>query len=184
MNCDLIRIIFDRNKPFHFSYNRDAQVESILELGRAKRISIEFLTEVCHHPDHPRQVRWNEIPIVNIKCFGDWCNFEILNNSQDVIFQLIQPVIQLPKMRYIAILVDIRLPGWNSCQELIIVLNRAGKMLLIPSKIDLTPLDLLKLRKNWSILTRKLVQLKDDLKLLDIIAPRLFPNSNFQIFTQ
>ncbi|UCG90494.1 MAG: hypothetical protein JSU57_01820 [Candidatus Heimdallarchaeota archaeon] len=184
MNCKLIHLIFDRKNFFHFSFNRDAQVEAILELGRVKRISIDFLSDICHHPNHPSQIFWHEIPIVCIRCIGAQCDFEVLNNIQNILFQLIQPVIQLPIVRYIAILVNLVLPGWNTHQEFIMALNRAGKLLLIPTEIALAPLELLKLKKNWRIRVNKLIELKNNLKLLDAIKPRLFPNSEFRIFIQ
>ena len=184
MNCKLIYIIFDRNEPFHFSFDRDAQVEAILDMGRVKRISINFLTNVCNHSNHPSQIFWHETPIAFIKCLGVQCELEVLNNKQNIIFQLIRPLIQLPHMRYIAILVDLCLPGWNSYQEFIMVLNHTGKLLLIPTEIILSPLELLKLKKYWKIQTNKFVKLKNNLKLLDVIAPRIFPNSEFRIFIQ
>ena len=64
------------------------------------------------------------------------------------------------------------------------VLNRTGKLLLIPTEIILSPLELSKLKKYLKIQTNKFVKLKNNLKLLDVIAPRLFPNSEFRIFIQ
>lgn len=185
MNCKLIHMIFNRNELFHFSFDRDAQVEAILGMGQVKRISIDFLTEICHHPSHPSQIFWREIPIVRIKCLGVQCEFEILSNAQNILYQIIQPVIQLPHLRYIATLVDLRLPGWNSYQEFIMALNRVGKLLLIPTKIALSTLELLKINKRWKVQTNKLLELKNDLKLLDVIAPaKSFPKSEFRIFIQ
>ncbi|MFX1282057.1 MAG: hypothetical protein ACFFB5_00315 [Promethearchaeota archaeon] len=184
MNCKLLHLIFDKRDQFHFSFNRDAQVEAILELGRVKRISIDFLSDICHHPKHPSRIFWHEIPIVCIRCFGIQCDFEVLDNTHNILFQLIQPVIQLPAVRYIAILVNLALPGWKSHQEFIMILNRVGKLLLIPCEIALTPLELLKIKKNWRIRVNKLIELKNNYKLLDAIAPRLFPNSEFRIFIQ
>ncbi len=184
MNCKLIHIIFDRNEPFHFSFDRDAQVEAILDMGRVKHISIDFVTNVCNHSKHPSQIFCQETPIAFIKCLGVQCEFEVLNNKQNIIFQLIQPLIQLPHMRYITILVDLCFPDWNSYQEFLIALNRTGKLLLIPTEIILSPLELLKLKKYCKIQTNKFVKLRKNLKLLDVIAPRLFPNIEFRIFIQ
>lgn len=184
MNCNLIHLIFDGKDHPHFSFNRDAQVEAILELGRVKRISIDFLSDICHHPNHPSQIFWHDIPIVCIRCFGAQCDFEVLSNTQNILFQLIQPVIQLPVVRYIAILVDLMLPGWNSHQEFIMTLNRAGKLLLIPTEIPLAPLEIIKVKKTWRIRVNRLVELKNNYKLLDAIKPRLFPKNEFRIFIQ
>ncbi|MFW9903878.1 MAG: hypothetical protein ACFFFH_06060 [Candidatus Thorarchaeota archaeon] len=171
----------DRREPFHFSFNRDAQIEAILRIGRVKSIGIEFLSEMCQHPNYFSQIYWRELPIIQFSCFRSGCAFEILTNTQDILFRLIQPVIQHTYLRYIAILLDLRLPGWGTSQEIITVLNRVGKLLLIPTKTALTHLDFLKIRKYWKIQIKKCLKSKEDLKLLDIIAPESFPSNEFRI---
>lgn len=184
MNCKLIHIIFERNELFHFSFDRDAQLEAILRIGRVKRISIDFLSEMCHHPNRSSQIYWREIPIVKINCFEKQCVFETLSNSQDILFRLIQPVIQHTNLRYIATLFDLSLPGWKHSQELIMVLNRAGKLLLIPTEIALSSYDFLRIKRYWKIQVKKCLKSKDDLKLLDIITPESFPINDFRISIQ
>ncbi len=184
MNCKLIPLIFERNEPFHFSFDRDAQIEAILKLGRVKRISIDFLSVMCHHPNHSNQIYWREIPIVQIRCFGSQCAVEIHNNLQEILFRLIQPIIQHSKLRYIALLVELSLPGWDTPHEFIFVLNRTGKLLLIPTETALSHLELLKIKKYWSIQVKKCLKSKDNLKLLDIVAPESFPKSDFRISIQ
>ncbi|MFX1507850.1 MAG: hypothetical protein ACFFDC_17315 [Promethearchaeota archaeon] len=181
MNCKLIGIIFDRKEPFHFSFDRDAQIEAILRIGRVKNIGIEFLSEMCHHPNYSSQIYWREHPIVHVRCFRSGCAFRILKNTQDIVFRLIQPVIQHTNLRYIAILVDLRLPGWSNPQEIIMVLNRIGKLLLIPTETSVSHLNFLKIRKFWKIQVKKCLKSKKDLKLLDIIAPESFPSNEFRI---
>ncbi|UCG01735.1 MAG: hypothetical protein JSW11_19265 [Candidatus Heimdallarchaeota archaeon] len=180
----MIHIIFERNEPFHFSFDRDAQIEAILKIGLVKRICTDFLSEMCPHPNHSSQIYWREIPIVKISCYRVQCVFKILSNKQDILFRLIQPVIQHTNVRYIALLVDLSLPGWTNHQELIMVLNRAGKMLLIPTETALSPLDFYKIKKYWKIQVNKCLKLKDTLKLLDIIAPESFPQNDFRISIQ
>lgn len=184
MNCKLIHMIFERNEPFHLSFNRDAQVEAILEIGRVKQINIDFITNLCHHTKHSSQIYWCEIPIVQITCSGIQCEFEILSNTQDILFSIIQPIIQQTNLRYITILVDLSLSGWDSYYEFIMVLNRIGKLLLIPTKEALSLRDLSKMRKHWEIQVKKALEEKEDLKLLDIIAPKPFRYSDFRISIQ
>jgi hypothetical protein len=174
-------IIFDRKEPFHFSFNRDAQIEAVMKIGRIKDISIEFISEMCQHPNYSSQIYWRELPIVRFSCFRSGCTFELLSNRQDILFQLIQPVIQHTNLRYIAIIVDLSLPGWGNPQEIIMVLNRVGKVFLIPSETALSHLDLLKIKKHWKIQVKKSLKSKEELKLLDIIAPESFPSNEFRI---
>lgn len=181
MNCKLIQLIFERKEPFHFSFDRDAQIEAILKIGRVKQISIDFLSDICHHPDHSSQIYWREDPVVQIKCFREHCVFKILCNAQDILFRLIQPVIQHTSLRYIALLVDLVLPGWVKPVELIMVLNRVGKLLLIPTEISLSQFEFSRIIKYWKIQVDKYIRSKNDLKLLDIIAPESFPNNEFRV---
>jgi hypothetical protein len=78
-------------------------------------------------------------------------------------------------------LVDLSLPGWVNPHEIIIAINRVGKLLLIPTETTLTPLDFFKIRKYWKIQVKKYLKTKENLKLLDIIAPESFPSNEFRI---
>ncbi|MFX1516780.1 MAG: hypothetical protein ACFFC6_10745 [Promethearchaeota archaeon] len=182
MNCKLIQIIFERKEPFHFSFERDAQIEAILRIGRVKQISIDFLSDLCHRPDHTCQVYWQELPVIQISCSREHCVIKILCNvTQEILFRLIQPLIQHTSLRYIALLVDLSLPGWEKPLELIMVLNRVGKLLLIPTKTELSQLEFSKIKKYWKVQVKKYLRSKKDLKLLDIIAPDSFPKNEFRV---
>ncbi|MFX0016589.1 MAG: hypothetical protein ACFFB2_16340 [Promethearchaeota archaeon] len=182
MNCKLIHEIFERNESLHYSFDRDARIEATLEMGRIKRIGITFLTSLCHHPDNPSLIHWREIPILRITCFGHYCEFIILKNKLNILFYLIHPIIQQTNVRYIALLIDVRLPWWNDYHELILVLNCVGKLLLIPTEITLSSLELKKINKIWEIRVNNLLKLKNEPKLLDIIAPNDFSWHDFRIF--
>lgn len=184
MNCKLIHIIFNRDESDFFSRERDAQVESILSLGRVKRIDIDFSSEFCNHANRPSQIYWREVPIVRLKCLGVKCELEIVNHQQDILFQLILPVTRLPGARYMAVLGDFRLPGWRRMEELIVILNRAGKLLIVPSQEPLSTIYLSKLKKRIKAHTNKLIRIKEEIKLLDIIAPDLIPKNEFRVFIQ
>ncbi|KPK88137.1 MAG: hypothetical protein AMS27_00375 [Bacteroides sp. SM23_62_1] len=177
----MIQLIFERKEPFHFSFDRDAQIETILKIGRVKQISIDFLYDICHQPDHSSQIYWREVPIVQINCSREQCVFKILCNTQDILFRLIQPVIQHTSLRYIALLADLILPGWVKPLELIMVLNRVGKLFLIPTETALSQFEFAKIRKYWKIQVEKYLRSKNDLRLLDIIAPESFPNNEFRV---
>ena len=107
--------------------------------------------------------------------------FEILSYTQDIFFRLIQPIIQHTNLRYIATLVDLSLPGWVNPHEIIMVFNRVGKLLLIPTETTLVPLDFFKIRKYWKIHVKRYLKSKENLKLLEIIAPDSFPSNEFRI---
>ncbi|UCE14127.1 MAG: hypothetical protein JSV04_02855 [Candidatus Heimdallarchaeota archaeon] len=181
MNCKLIHIIFNRNESNFFSKEKDALVESILSLGKIQRISIDFTNELCNHANQPSQVFWREVPIVRIKCMGVQCEFDVVNNQQDVLFHLIRPVTRLTRVRYIAVLGDFRLPGWSRMEELIVVLNRAGKLLIVSSQNPLSTVYLSKLKRRIKAHANKLLRIKDEVQLLDIIAPDIIPNNEFRV---
>jgi len=184
MNCQLIHIIFSRSEPFCYSLELGAQIEVILELGRVKGISLDFMSEICYHPSHTSQIFWQEIPILRIRCLGAHCDFEVFNNTQNILFYLIQPVIQHQKFQYASLLVDLRLPSWKYLYEFLLVLNRSGSFSLCPTRKPLSAIELSKLNKQCKIQAEKKIEKKKDHYLLDAITPNPFPNSDFRIFIQ
>ncbi|MFX0171290.1 MAG: hypothetical protein ACFE9L_05170 [Candidatus Hodarchaeota archaeon] len=184
MNCQLIHLIFSKKDPSFFSLELEAQFEAILTLGRVKGITIDFLSEICTHPTRTSQIFWHEIPIMKIRCFGTQSDFEVFNNNQDILFYLIQPVIHISKLQFVSLLVDIRLPSWNNFHEFLFVLYRIGKLILFPTMKSFSSTDLIKLRRVCKIQAEKNIVKKQDLDLLDVIAPNPFPNSDFRIFIQ
>ena len=179
MNCKLIHMIFSRNEHLSTLIERDAQFKSILELGSVKEISIDFLTEFCHHPAYSFHIFWHKIPFIEIECFGTQCIIKIVNDLKRNMFHLIRPIMQNQNVRYASFLYDIRLPSWKLNQELIAVLYSSGGLSLIPTKQPLSSTELLKIKRLWKIRVKKVLdQMRED-ELLDTIAPKIFPNSEF-----
>ncbi|MFX0051494.1 MAG: hypothetical protein ACFE8U_09400, partial [Candidatus Hermodarchaeota archaeon] len=183
MNCQLIYLIFNKKDPSFFSLELEAQFEAILELGRVRGITIDFLSEICTHTTRTSQIFWQEMPIVKIRCLGTQSDFEVFNNNQDILFYLIQPLIRYSQLQFISLLVDFRLPSWTNVHEFLFVLNRSGNIILFPMK-SFSSKDLTKLRRVCKIQAEKNIEKKQDLDLLDAIAPNPFSNSDFRIFIQ
>jgi hypothetical protein len=181
MDCQIIHLIFSRKKYNQDSSEREAQVKAIFEFSKLKGISFDFNSEICHHPKRSCIIQWREIPILRIKCFGDQSDLHVLNHKQDILLHLIQPMIYVPDVRYISFLVDFRLPGWNSFQESILTLNRAGGFFLHPTQINLSSSELKKLKRRLNIEVMKILEQKNDITLLDAINPNHFSFTDFRI---
>ena len=159
-------------------------VETLLSLGHVKRITIEFLREYCNHSSNsskPSQVYWREIPIFRLKCEGKECDLRIQNNTQNVVFFLLKNIIQLPSVRFVSLLIDLRLPSWEKTNEFAVIVNRIGKMLIIPTSQNLSSLVIKKLLKHINIQVTKKILRENDLELIDIILPESLPLSDFKI---
>jgi hypothetical protein len=174
-------MIFSRNDHLSTLIERDAQFKSILELGSVKEICIDFLTEFCHHPAHSYHIFWHKIPFIEIECLSTQSIINIANNSKGNLFHLISPIMQNQNVRYASFLCDFKLPSWKLNQEFIAVLNSSGGLSLIPTKQSLTSTELLKIKRLWKTRVKKVLdQMRED-ELLDIIAPKIFPNSEYHI---
>lgn len=181
MDCQIIHIIFNRKKLSQDSYDREAQIKTIFDLCKVKSINFEFNSEICLHPKRSFTVQWREIPILHIKCIGDQCDFDVLNQKQNILFNLIQPLTHFSDVCYISFLADFRLPGWSNFHELIISLNRAGGFFLYPTQINLSLRELKKLKRRLNIEIMKILNQSNDFDILDAINPNHFSLSDFKI---
>ncbi|MHA1971784.1 MAG: hypothetical protein ACTSW1_02255 [Candidatus Hodarchaeales archaeon] len=184
MNCELLRIMFDKNQHYSYSLNRSSQLEGLITLGKIKKIKFEFLKSMCHHPGHPIAIHWRDNRILNLECENNTCEIKIENRTKNIFFQLIQPVVQHPEIRYISILNDIRLPYWNKYYEFIFILNRARKTLIIPTEKTFSLKMINRLKKDWLILVERLVQQKEEMDIIDLASPRPFSYSDFKIIPE
>ncbi len=182
MDCQIIHSIFNRNELNQHSYEREAQIEAILELSKVKNINFEFLSEICHHPNRSITIKWRDIPITHIRCLGYECELNILNYKQDIVRFFVLQMVNIPGVLYISFLVDFRLPTWTSFQEFILTLNKTGDLFLSPTKINFSSPELIKMKKNLKIKTRKILEDENDLSLLDAINPNQFSTNDFQFF--
>jgi hypothetical protein len=156
-------------------------IENLLSFGFVKRINIEFLHEYCKHPSKPSQIYWREIPIIRIRCTGKECDIRIQNNSQNVVFFLLKQIIQLSSVRFISVLLDLRLPSWDKPYEFVIIINRIGKMLIIPTSQKFSSKEIKKVEKHIKIQVSKKISQEKDLELIDIILPESLPLSDFKV---
>lgn len=182
MDCQIIHSIFNRNELNQHSFEREAQIEAILELSRVKHINFEFLSEICHHPNRSITIKWRDMPITRIRCLGCECELNILNYKQKIVRFFVLQIANIPGVLYISFLVDFRLPTWTSFQEFILTLNKNGDLFLSPTKINLSSSELIKMKKSLKIKTRKIIEDEKDLTLLDAINPNQFSTNDFQFF--
>ncbi len=182
MDCQIIHLIFARNECNQDLFEREALIKAIFEFSRIKTINFEFNLKICHHPNRFLTIQWREIPILRIKCIGDQCDLNVLNQKQNILFNLIKPLIHFSDVRYISFLADLRLPGWSNFHELIISLNRAGGFFLYPTQINLSLRELKKLKRRLNIRKMKIFNQSNDFDILDAISPNHFSLSDFKIF--
>ncbi|NHJ03110.1 MAG: hypothetical protein EAX86_13315 [Candidatus Heimdallarchaeota archaeon] len=174
--------MFDRNNHISDSNEREAYIEALTGLGKIKRIEFHFMVELCNHSgSKPICISWKDLPILRYRCHENRAEFEIQHSFGNFFFQLLQPIICLTYIRHIAILADLRLPSWSENQEFIIILNRYGGTFIIPSNENFSLFHLKKLETSWKIRGKKILELKNNLDLIDVIAPETFSPRDFRI---
>ena len=181
MDCNIILKMFQVDELLQRFNDRAYLIENLLSTGHVKRITIEFLREFCKHPSKPSQIYWREIPIIRIRCIGKECDIRIQNDTQNVVFFLLKQIVQLPSVRFISVLLDWRLPSWDKPYEFAIIINRIGKMLIIPTSQNFSSKEVKKLQKHITIQVSRKISQKKDLELIDIILPDSLPLSDFKV---
>ena len=181
MECKVISKIFDINKPVTSSKYCTQILEVLLILGKAKQVNIEFLEKYCKHSDKPSQIYWRDIPIMGIKCLGREINFQIQNDKKNTLFFLLRQMVQSPSVSYITILIQLRLPPWERAHEFIIVINRTGKVLIIPTDHAFSSMELKKVSRFLMIRTERNINSEQDFDLIDILIPDTNPFNDFKI---
>lgn len=181
MECKVLSKIFDINEPVVSSNYHTQFLEVLLTLGKTKQVNIEFIDEYCKHSAKPSQISWRDIPIMRITCLGSEINFQIQNDNKKTLFFLLRQLLQLPSVRYITILIMLRLPPWKNLHEFIIVINQEGKVLIIPTDHNFSLMELKKLLKILLIQTERKIDSEQDLDLIDILLPDKNPFHEFKI---
>ncbi len=171
MECKVLSKIFDINEPISSSKYRTQFFKVLLTLGKTRQVNIEFIDKYCKHSAKPSQIYWRDIPIMRIKCLGSEINFQIQNDNKNTLFFLLRQMVQLPSVRYITIMIMLRLPPWEKPHEFIIVLNRGGKVFIIPTDNNFSSMELKKLLKYLTIQTERKIDTEQDLDLIDILLP-------------
>ncbi|MHA1330757.1 MAG: hypothetical protein ACTSR2_06750 [Candidatus Hodarchaeales archaeon] len=184
MDCELLRLMFNKNQNYSYSINRSSQIEGLLVLGKINKLRFEFLKSICHHPNQSITIHWRDIKILTLKCEDNICEITVESRAKNIFFQLIQPLIQHPEIRYLSILNDIRLPYWEKYYEFIFVLNRAGKTLIIPTEKMFSLKRIDRLKKDWLIIVQKFTKQKEEMDILDLASPRPFSYSDFKIIPE
>ena len=144
-------------------------------------MNIEFIDEYCKHSAKPSQISWRDIPIMRITCLGSEINFQIQNDNKKTLFFLLRQLLQLPSVRYITLLIMLRLPPWDKLHEFIIVISHEGKILIIPTDHSFSSMELDKLLKILIIQTERKIDNEQDLGLIDILLPDTNPFHEFKI---
>jgi hypothetical protein len=156
-------------------------LETLLTLGNARRITIEFLTEYCNHSSKPTRISWKDIPILKLKCKGAECDMHIQNNIPNIVFFLIQRITNLPFVKYVSILISLKLPSWRKSHEFIVIIDHQCNISVIPAKRKFSSLDLRKLIKHIKIHTERNSSLQNDEDLMDILFTEKIPLHEFKI---
>ncbi|PWI49252.1 hypothetical protein CEE45_02610 [Candidatus Heimdallarchaeota archaeon B3_Heim] len=173
--------MFESNEKGFNPNLRVHTLDTLLSLGQVRRITIEFRNDYCGHSTKPSQIYWRDIPILRVKCLGTECDIRIQNNKQEVIFFLMKNVIKLPFVRFISILLELRLPSWETLYEFAFVLNSEGKMFITPTSHNISAVDLKKLTKYVTAQASKKFEKEIDEDLLDILLPETIPLRDFKI---
>ena len=181
MDCNIIHKMFQIDELLQRLNDRAYLIENLLSTGFVKRITFEFLREYCKHPSKPSQIYWREIPIIRIRCTGKECDIRIQNNSQNVVFFLLRQIIQLSSVRFISVLIDLRLPSWDKPYEFVIIINRIGNMFIIPTMQNFSVKEIKKLQRQIMIQVSKKISQEKELELIDIIVPDSLPLSDFKV---
>jgi len=181
MECKVLSKIFDIIEPNSTSNFRPQFFEVLLTLGKTRQVNIEFKDNYCEHSAKPSQIYWRDIPIMRIKCLGKEIDFQIQNDKKNTLFTLLKQLVQLPSVRYITILIHLRLPPWEKSQEFIIGLNRGGKILIIPTDYSFSSMELKKLLKFLMSQTNRRIDNQQNLDLIDILLPDTNPFHEFKI---
>ncbi len=181
MECKVLSEIFDINEPTAFSNYHTQLLEVLLTLGKTKQVNVEFIDEYCKHSAKPSHIYWRNIPIMRIKCLGREINFQIQNDNKKTLFFLLRQLVQLPSVRYISILIMLRLPPWDKLHEFIIVISHEGKIVIIPTDLNFSSMELDKLLKFLIIQTEKKIDNEQNLSLIDILLPDTNPFHEFKI---
>jgi hypothetical protein len=171
MECKVLSKIFDINDPVvSFDY-RTQFLEVLLKQGKTAQVNIEFLHNYCKHSAKPSQIYWRDIPIMRIKCLGSEINLKIKNNKVNILFFLLRQLVQLPSIRNITILINLRLPQWKKGREFFIVLYGLDSISIVPTEDNITSMELKKLLKHLTIKTKQRERNDQGLELIDILLP-------------
>jgi hypothetical protein len=181
MECKVLSKIFDIDEPVIASNYRTQLLEVLLNSGKTEQVNIEFMEKYCKHSAKPSQIFWRDIPIMRIKCLGSEIDLQIQNDKKNTLYFLLRNLVQLPSVRYISILIQLRLPPWKKLQKFIIVLNRVGNIALIPTENSFSSMELKKLLKNLRIKTKRKLDKEQNLELIDILLPDSKPFHDFKI---
>ncbi len=181
MDCKILHRMFESKEQVSLPILRAHVLDTLLSHGQVRRITIEFLDNYCNHSKKPSQIYWREMPILRVKCLGTEIDIRIQSNKQEVVSFLMKNIIQLPFVRFISILVEIRLPSWNKLYEFAIILNTEGKMLITPTKINFPAIELKKLTKYVKAQANRSFTQESDEDLLDILLPESLPLRDFKI---
>ncbi|MHA1977387.1 MAG: hypothetical protein ACW98F_09810 [Candidatus Hodarchaeales archaeon] len=173
--------MFETNENGSIPNLRAHLLDTLLSLGQVRRITIEFLDDYCDHSTKPSQIYWREIPILRVKCLGTESDIRIQNNKEEVISFLMKNVITLPFVRFISILLEIRLPSWDRLYEFAFVLNSEGKMFITPTSHNISAADLKKLTKYVNVQANRSFAKEIDEEIIDIILPDTIPLRDFKI---
>ena len=181
MDCKVLHKMFESNAKGFNTNLRVYTLDTLLSLGQVRRITIEFRDDYCSHSTKPSQIYWQNIPIHRLKTLGTECDIRIQNSKQKIIFFLMKNVIQLPFVRFISILLELRLPSWDTLFEFAFVLNSEGKMFITPTSHNISAVDMKKLTKYVTAQAHKKLEKEIDEDLLDILLPETIPLRDFKI---
>ena len=171
MECKVLCKIFDIKEPMSSFDYRTQFLEVLLNQGKTKEVNIEFLQKYCTHSSKPSQIYWRDIPIMRINCLGSEINFQINHNKDNILFFLLRQLVQLPSIRYITVLINLRLPQWIKPREFLIMLNGIENISIVPTEENISSAELKKLLKHLTIQTKRFLGNDQGLELIDILLP-------------
>ena len=181
MECKIILRMFRAGEESNTPNQRTKLLEALLTLGEARRITIEFPRVYCYHSSKPTRIYWKDIPILQLKCEGPECEMHIQNNIPKIVFFLVQNITNLPYVKYMSVLITLKLPSWKESHEFIIIVDHDCKISLIPTQRNFSSLDLHKLVKYLKIHTERNASLQTDEDLMDILFTDNIPLHEFKI---
>ncbi|MHA2175896.1 MAG: hypothetical protein ACXABI_13765 [Candidatus Hodarchaeales archaeon] len=181
MECKILLRMFRNEETRVTTNHRTHFLETLLALGEAKKITIEFMTDYCNHSSKPSSISWKDIPILRLKCEGTECDIHIQNNTQNIVFFLLQNLSDLPFVKFISLLIDLKIPSWDRSYEFIVIIDSLGNTSLIPSNRNFSSLDLKKLIKHLEIHTERKISSQNEEELIDILFSDKIPLHEFKI---
>ncbi len=181
MDCNILHTMFETNETDNIPNLLTHFLDTLLSLGQVRRKTIEFLDDYCNHSTKPSQIYWREIPILRVKCLGTEIDIRIQNNKKEIVFFLMKNVIKIPFVRFISILLEIRLPSWDRLYEFAFVLSSEGRMFITPTSHNISTVDLKKLAKYVNVQVNRSFAKEIDEDLIDIILPDTIPLRDFKI---